>query len=46
MNYCRIDPCGYAGLRTVDLRSLGVDLGWDDAADRLARRLQVLFARP
>jgi lipoyl(octanoyl) transferase len=42
----RIDPCGYAGLRTVDLRSLGVDLSWEDAASRLARRLQSLLARP
>ena len=42
----RIDPCGYAGLKTVDLRSLGVELDWDDAADRLAQRLQLLFARP
>jgi len=42
--FTRIDPCGYAGLKTVDLRSLGVDLSWDDAADRLARRLELLFA--
>jgi lipoyl(octanoyl) transferase len=39
----RIDPCGYAGLKTVDLKSLGVDLGWDEAADRLAARLQALL---
>lgn len=38
--YTRIDPCGYAGLATVDLRSLGVDLAWDDVAARLARALQ------
>ena len=39
----RIDPCGYKGLQTVDLRSLGVEVGWDDAArafgQALARRL-------
>ena len=35
----RIDPCGYAGLRTVDLRSLGVEMEWDDAAARLAAAL-------
>ncbi len=40
----RIDPCGYAGLRTVDLRSIGVELGWDAAAQALARRLSVLLA--
>lgn len=37
--FSRIDPCGYAGLKTVDLRSLGVALTWDDAAARLAARL-------
>jgi lipoyl(octanoyl) transferase len=40
----RIDPCGYAGLQAVDLRSLGVDIGWDDAAARLARHLTALLA--
>ncbi|MBZ8141165.1 lipoate--protein ligase [Rubrivivax gelatinosus] len=39
----RIDPCGYKGLKTVDLRSLGVDVAWEDAArafgQALARRL-------
>ena len=39
----RINPCGYAGLKTVDLRSLGVALAWDDAAARLAARLQALL---
>jgi lipoyl(octanoyl) transferase len=42
--FARIDPCGYAGLHTVDLRSIGVDVSWDDAAarlaDKLARQLQ------
>lgn len=35
----RIDPCGYAGLKTVDLRGLGVDVGWDEAAALLAAQL-------
>ncbi|GAP37560.1 lipoyl(octanoyl) transferase LipB [Piscinibacter sakaiensis] len=35
----RIDPCGYAGLHTVDLATLGLAVGWDDVADRLAGRL-------
>ncbi len=35
----RIDPCGYKGLRTVDLASLGVRSTWDDAASRLAESL-------
>ncbi|HEY6134785.1 MAG TPA: lipoyl(octanoyl) transferase LipB [Rubrivivax sp.] len=37
--FSRIDPCGYAGLQTVDLRSLGIALSWDEAAARLAERL-------
>jgi lipoyl(octanoyl) transferase len=38
--YSRIDPCGYAGLQTVDLRTLGVPVGWEEAAAELARQLQ------
>jgi lipoyl(octanoyl) transferase len=34
-----IDPCGYAGLRTVDLATLGVATNWDTAAQRLATKL-------
>ncbi|MFT3858385.1 MAG: lipoyl(octanoyl) transferase LipB [Aquabacterium sp.] len=30
--YDRINPCGYNGLKTVDLASIGVDVGWDEAA--------------
>ena len=44
--YLRINPCGYAGLPTVDLRTLGVDVGWDDTAQQLAAQLQRLLARP
>ncbi|MBL8287104.1 MAG: lipoyl(octanoyl) transferase LipB [Rubrivivax sp.] len=35
----RIDPCGYKGLATVDLASLGVRCTWGDAAARLAASL-------
>ena len=35
-----IDPCGYAGLQTVDLASLGVAVSWDEAAAELAMQLQ------
>ena len=35
----RIDPCGYAGLKTVDLRSVGVDASVDEVASRLATHL-------
>ncbi|HET6787514.1 MAG TPA: lipoyl(octanoyl) transferase, partial [Aquabacterium sp.] len=40
----RINPCGYAGLRTVDLASLGVDIGWDEAAVLLAAKLETWLA--
>jgi lipoyl(octanoyl) transferase len=36
----RIDPCGYAGLQTVDLHSLGVATDWPNAAMQLAVNLQ------
>jgi lipoyl(octanoyl) transferase len=39
----RIDPCGYAGLQTVDLARLGVKTTWHEAADRLAARLANQF---
>lgn len=38
--FSRIDPCGYPGLATVDLRTLGLDTSWDEAAARLAAALQ------
>jgi len=36
-----INPCGYAGLRTVDLATLGVEVDWATAANRLAGSLAV-----
>jgi lipoyl(octanoyl) transferase len=41
--FSRIDPCGYAGLATVDLARLGVEATWTDAADRIAARLANQF---
>jgi lipoyl(octanoyl) transferase len=41
--YRRINPCGYEGLQTVDLRSVGVAATWGDAATRLAAHLQRLL---
>ena len=35
----RVNPCGYAGLVTTDLRALGVDASWDDVALQLASHL-------
>ena len=38
--FARINPCGYAGLRTVDLSTIGVAARWDDVARQLARELE------
>jgi lipoyl(octanoyl) transferase len=35
----RIDACGYPGLRSIDLATLGVLTDWDTAAARLGERL-------
>jgi lipoyl(octanoyl) transferase len=35
----RINPCGYAGLKTVDLSTIGVHPTWDEAARVLAEQL-------
>ncbi len=37
--FSSINPCGYAGLQTVDLKSLGMQLSWGEAAQRLASHL-------
>lgn len=42
--FSRINPCGYAGLRTVDLSTIGVQVGWDEAAHVLARKLGSFLA--
>ncbi|WP_066330742.1 lipoyl(octanoyl) transferase LipB [Azohydromonas lata] len=41
----RINPCGYEGLQTIDLGKIGVFTTWDDAAARLAQRLQSQLSR-
>lgn len=38
--YLRINPCGYAGLRTVDLSTIGVQTTWDEAASVLGHQLK------
>ena len=35
----RINPCGYAGLKTVDLFTIGVETTWDEVARVLAGQL-------
>ncbi|MGH6627473.1 MAG: lipoyl(octanoyl) transferase LipB [Burkholderiaceae bacterium] len=37
--FSRINPCGYAGLKTVDLSTIGVSATWDEAAAVLGRQL-------
>ena len=41
----RINPCGYAGLKTVDLATLGVVADRATVADVLSRRLRAQFTR-
>jgi len=38
--FSRINPCGYAGLQTVDLSTIGVSVSWDEAAHELAAQLE------
>ena len=42
--YSRINPCGYAGLRTVDLSTIGVHTTWDEAAQVLGQQLSMRLA--
>jgi lipoyl(octanoyl) transferase len=40
----RINPCGYAGLQTVDLSTIGVAVSWDEAAQVLGQKLTATLA--
>lgn len=42
--FLRINPCGYAGLATVDLSTIGVSTPWDEAAQLLSQQLSSLLA--
>jgi len=42
--FARINPCGYAGLKSVDLATLGIDARWDRAAELLGARLSSLLS--
>jgi lipoyl(octanoyl) transferase len=42
--FSMINPCGYAGLATVDLATLDIRADWNDAATRLGERLQNHFS--
>ncbi len=40
----RINPCGYQGLQTVDLSTIGVSVSWQEAADVLSQKLVTYLA--
>lgn len=42
--FSRINPCGYARLQTVDLFTIGVSVGWDEAAHVLSHKLATYLA--
>lgn len=42
--FTRINPCGYAGLRTVDLSRIGAPTHWNDAAQVLGQKLVALLS--
>ena len=42
--FSRIPPCGYAGLATVDLSTIGVSTTWNEAAAVLGQKLTALLA--
>ena len=42
--FTRINPCGYAGLKTTDLSTIGVSASWQEAADVLGQKLSTYLA--
>lgn len=40
----RINPCGYQGLQTVDLSTIGIVVSWQEAADVLSQKLVTFLA--
>jgi lipoyl(octanoyl) transferase len=42
--FSRINPCGYSGLQTMDLSTIGVSVGWVEAADVLSQKLATYLA--
>jgi lipoyl(octanoyl) transferase len=42
--FYRINPCGYAGLRTADLSTIGVSTTWNEVAALLGHKLEALLA--
>ena len=44
--FLQINPCGYAGLETVDMRTMGVDAEQDEVARKLANYLTEQWQTP
>ena len=42
--FSRINPCGYAGLQITDLSTIGISVGWSEAAEVLSRKLVIYLA--
>ena len=42
--YSRINPCGYAGLQTTDLSTIGIHASWQEVADLLSQKLVAYLA--
>jgi len=42
--FSRVNPCGYPGLVTTDLSTIGVSTSWQDAAEVLGRKLSTVLA--
>ena len=42
--YQRINPCGHAGLQSIDLSTIGVHMPWDEAAQVLGSKLSTYLA--
>src|SRR5690606_31984946 len=42
--FARINPCGYVGLQTTDLSTIGVHTTWDEAAQVLSQKLVTYLA--
>ncbi len=42
--YSRINPCGYAGLKTIDLSTIGLSVAWSEAAQLLGQKLATYLA--
>lgn len=41
--YSGINPCGYAGMRTIDMKTLGISADWQAVADAVSARLAKRF---